>query len=55
MAMDFHTIAATAGCQRFGILEQLLADAFAALTFRNTEVTDAGEITGQGQLRNKMK
>ncbi|SUB17938.1 Uncharacterised protein [Pantoea agglomerans] len=54
MAMDFHAIAATTSRQHFGMLNQLLADAFTALTFCNAEIADAGEITGQRQLRNKM-
>jgi len=53
--MDFHAIAATTYRQRFGMLKQLLADAFAALSFCNAEIADASEITGQGQLRNKMQ
>lgn len=55
MAMHFHTVAATTRSQRFSVLKQLLADTFTALTLCNAEVADAGKITGQGQLRNKVQ
>jgi len=53
--MHFHAITASPGGQHFGMLKQLLANALTALPFCDTEIADAGEISGQGQLRNKMQ